>query len=398
MPSPGDSTDRELMSKGVLIVGGSVAGLTAAETLREQGYQGPVTIIGSESELPYQRPPLSKQFLSGQWAEERVQLTSRDRMEELDIAFHMGVKAERLDPKLALVYTSAGTFKYEHLVIATGTRARVLAGVSSEVPVLYMRELDDAKILKSVIVSESQILIVGAGVLGSEMAATLAQLGHRVTLVGNLPTPRLGADIEILSGAATRILLSLGVALQMDCTVEELSLTTSGPRALLSNGVEIAADLVIGAVGSIPNDSWLDGSGLDTANGILCDAFGRAAPNIYAVGDVACWDGGSGGTKRIEHQMMAIGQATSVGTLIATGQPGELPVPYFWSELAEHKAVVLGEVGADAEIELVAGSEDSLKFLAVAKSQGRVTGLVGLNMPKEFRSMRPVIEKAFRSN
>lgn len=386
------------MSKGVLIVGGSVAGLTAAETLREQGYKGSVTIIGSESELPYQRPPLSKQFLSGQWGEERVQLTSKKRLEDLGISFHMGVTAERLNPAESQVFTSAGTFDYEHLLIATGAKARTLTGVSSEVQVSYLRQLDDAKGIKSAIETNSQILIVGAGVLGSEMAATLAQLGRRVTLVGNFPSPRLGADLEILSKAATRILLDLGVALQMDSTVAELSKGTFGISAVLSNGFEVVADLVIAAVGSIPNVSWLDGSGLDTSNGILCDAVGRAAPGIYAVGDVACWGSSSEGASRFEHQMMAIGQAASVGTLIAVGQTGELPIPYFWSELAEHKALILGEVGADSEVEVVAGSEDSLKFLAVVKSQGRVTGLVGLNMPKEFRSMRPVVEKAIRAN
>lgn len=397
MSGQGDSADRELMSKGVLIVGGSVAGLTAAETLREQGYKGSVTIIGSESELPYQRPPLSKQFLSGQWSEERVQLTSLKQLEDLDISFHMGVTAERLESKETQVFTSAGTFEYEHLVIATGVRARTLKGVSSKVRVSYLRQLDDAKNLKSAIEIDGQILIVGAGVLGSEMAATLAQLGHRVTLVGNLPSPKLGADLGILSNAATRILLELGVALQMDCTLRELSRGTFGTVAALSNGCEVVADTVIGAVGSLPNVSWLDGSGLNTSNGILCDATGLAAPGIYAVGDVACWDSGSKAVSRVEHQMMAIGQAASVGTLIATGQPGELPVPYFWSELAEHKALILGEV-ADSEVEVVAGSEDSLKFLAVAKSQGRVTGLVGLNMPKEFRAMRTVVEKAVRAN
>lgn len=386
------------MSKGVLIVGGSVAGLTAAETLREQGYKGSVTIIGSESELPYQRPPLSKQFLSGQWGEERVHLTSKKRLEDLGISFHMGVTAERLNPAESQVFTSAGTFDYEHLLIATGAKARTLTGVSSEVQVSYLRQLDDAKGIKSAIETNSQVLIVGAGVLGSEMAATLAQLGRRVTLVGNFPSPRLGAALEILSKAATRILLDLGVALQMDSTVAELSKGTFGISAVLSNGFEVVADLVIAAVGSIPNVSWLDGSGLDTSNGILCDAVGRAAPGIYAVGDVACWGSSSEGASRFEHQMMAIGQAASVGTLIAVGQTGELPIPYFWSELAEHKALILGEVGADSEVEVVAGSEDSLKFLAVVKSQGRVTGLVGLNMPKEFRSMRPGVEKAIRAN
>lgn len=386
------------MSKGVLIVGGSVAGLTAAETLREQGYKGSVTIIGSESELPYQRPPLSKQFLSGQWGEERVQLTSKKRLEDLGISFHMGVTAERLDPSEAQVFTSAGTFDYEHLLIATGAKARTLTGISSEVQVSYLRQLDDAKNLKSAIKADGQILIIGAGVLGSEMAATLAQLGHRVTLVGNFPHPRLGADLEILSKAAKRILLDLGVELQMDCTVEELSGSPLGTLAVLSNGFEVVADLVIGAVGSVPNVSWLHGSGLDTSNGILCDATGRAASGIYAVGDVACWNSSPKEASRIEHQMMAIGQAASVGTLIVTGKPSDLPVPYFWSELADHKALILGEVGADSEVEVIAGSEDSLKFLAVAKSQGQLKGLVGLNMPKEFRSMRPVVEKAIRAN
>ena len=398
MPGKGDSADRELVSKGVLIVGGSVAGLTVAETLREQGYTGAVAIIGSESELPYQRPPLSKQFLSGQWNEERVQLTSMKRLEELGIAFRMGVTAERLDPTENKAFTTAGTFEYEHLVIATGAKARTLKGASSQVQVSYLRQLDDAKNLKSAIKAESQILIVGAGVLGSEMAATLAKLGHRVTLVGNFPNPRLGADLEILSKAAKKILLDLGVELQMDCTVEELSRTPVGTLAVLSNGFEVVADLVIGAVGSVPNVSWLDGSGLDTSNGVLCDAIGRAASGIYAVGDVARWDNGLNEAGRIEHQMMAIGQAASVGTLIATGKSGELPVPYFWSELADHKALILGVVGADSEIEVVAGSEESLKFLAVAKSQGRIKGLVGLNMPKEFRAMRPVVERATRVN
>jgi NADPH-dependent 2,4-dienoyl-CoA reductase/sulfur reductase-like enzyme len=385
MPAPG----------GVVVIGASLAGLTTVEALREEGFDGSVTLVGAESPLPYARPPLSKQVLTGTWEPERAILRDHSELERLGVHLRLGLPATGLDLTDRVVRLASGALlPFEQLVVATGAVARRLPGTRGLEGVYVLRTLDDAVALRRELASASRVVVVGGGVLGCEVAAAARTAGAAVTLVGRSPKLSLGSAGTHLSALLAEHLTDHGVQVRTAVAVREVLGDARVTGLWLSDGSVVPADVVVAAVGCTPATSWLAGTGLDIADGVRCDAHGRAAgqadsAGVHVVGDVARWaDLVTGEARRVEHQAAAIDQARAVGRLIATGRTSAPIVPFFWSEMSGTRVLVHGRPDDATHLEVVAGDVADRRFVATAVKNGRTLGLIGWNLPREFRLAR----------
>ncbi|MFF6909173.1 NAD(P)/FAD-dependent oxidoreductase [Streptomyces sp. NPDC012389] len=378
----------------VLVAGAGAAGLTTVEALRRKGFAGRITVLGAEGPAPYDRPPLSKQVLAGTWDAERAQLRTREALDALDADFRLGEAAVSLDAAARTVTTSAGrTLGADAVVLATGLRPRTLPGAAGVGGVHVLRTLADAQALRGELLTASAVVVVGDGVLGSEVAATVRQMGPAVTLVGPQPAP-MAAQI----GASTAQHLAAlhhrhGVELRGRTLMD--GLVTEGGRVRgvrLVSGESVPADLVVAAVGSTPATDWLTGSGLRALDGVVCDSRCRAAEGIYAVGDVARWHHEVLGTSlRLENRTNAAEQALVVAANILGEDRPYTPVPYYWSDQFDVKIQVYGAPTPEAEAHVVEGSPEEGRFV-VRFTQGDATvGVLGWNMPKQARLHRQTL-------
>ncbi|MGW2048847.1 NAD(P)/FAD-dependent oxidoreductase [Streptomyces sp. NPDC001858] len=378
----------------VLVVGASASGLTTVETLRRKGYEGRITVLGDEPHPPYDRPPLSKQVLSGAWEPERAALRTQDLLSALDAEFLLGDPAVALDPATHSVRTRSGReLSADAVVIATGVRARRLPGSQDLVGVHVLRTLDDALALRTELLPGARLVVVGEGVLGSEIAATARTLGLDVTLAGPLSAPMAQQVGPLVSGVLAELHTEREVRLRLGHGV--VGLTERGGRVTgvrLADDEVLPADVVVVAIGAIPATQWLAGSGLELDNGVVCDSRCRAAPGVYAVGDVARWHHENlGRPVRLENRTNATEQAMAVaGQLLGDDRP-YAPVPYFWTDQYDAKLQVHGFLPPDAEVDVVEGDLTARRFVARFRVDGRVTGVLGWNMPKQARLRRQEI-------
>ncbi|NGY64750.1 FAD-dependent oxidoreductase [Lentzea sp. NEAU-D13] len=369
------------------MVGASAAGLATAEALRRKGYTGPLTILGAEPHLPYDRPPLSKQVLSGTWEPARAQLRSAEALAALDATFVLGDPAVHLDVTERAVHTASGrVLKADNIVLATGLRPRTLRGQPT------LRTLDDALALRSDLLNCSRAVVVGDGVLGAEIAATARQMGVAVTLAGPQQAPMALQLGPVVAGLLAELHTSQGVDLRLGAAVTEVD----DHGVLLETGEVLPADLVVVAFGSAPATDWLQNSGLVLGNGIVCDSRCRAADGIWAVGDVARWHHETlGRLVRLENRTNATEQAIAVaGNVLGADQP-YTPVPYFWTDQFDAKIHVHGFVGPGMSV--VEGSLSERRFVAHYHREGELVGVVGWNMPKQARQHRQSITPSCRA-
>jgi NADPH-dependent 2,4-dienoyl-CoA reductase/sulfur reductase-like enzyme len=382
--------------KRVLVVGASAAGLTTAEALRRKGYTGEIAVLGAEPHHPYDRPPLSKQVLSGAWEPERAALRTAEMLSTLDASFVLGDPAVALDPGNRAVRTESGRdLRADAVVIATGVRPRTLPGQDGLAGVHVLRTLDDALALRKDLLGCSRLVVVGEGVLGSEIAATARTLGVDVTIAGPLDAPLALQVGPLVSGLLAGLHRERGVRLRLGTGVVGLSTQdgrVTGVR--LAAGEVLPADVVVVAIGASPATGWLDGSGLEIDNGVVCDSRCRAADGVYAVGDVARWHHeGLGRLVRLENRTNATEQAVAVAGAILGDDRPYAPVPYFWTDQFDVKVQVHGLVpaGDDVEVDIVDGDVPGRRFVARYRSGGVVTGVLGWNMPKQARLRRQEI-------
>ncbi|WP_405865044.1 FAD-dependent oxidoreductase [Streptomyces sp. NBC_01515] len=384
----------------VLVVGASASGLTTVEALRRKGYTGRITMLGAEPHAPYDRPPLSKQILSGAWEPARAALRTEETLSGLDTEFVLGDPAVALDPATRTVRTESGReLSADAIVIATGVRPRVLPGQGELTGVHVLRTLDDALALRTDLLAGSRLVVVGEGVLGSEIAATARTLGLDVTLAGPLTGPLALQVGPLVSGLLAELHTERGVRLRLGNGVVGLTADQGRVSGVeLSTGEVLPADVVVVAIGASPATEWLADSGLELDNGVVCDSRCRAAPGIYAVGDVARWHHEQlGRLIRLENRTNATEQAMAVAGAILGEDRAYEPVPYFWTDQFDAKLQVHGFLPADAEVDVVDGELAARRFVARYRSGGRVTGILGWNMPKQARQRRREIVDAVPS-
>ncbi|WP_328744395.1 FAD-dependent oxidoreductase [Streptomyces sp. NBC_00285] len=373
----------------IVVVGASAAGLAAAETLRREGHDGTITLIGDEPEPPYDRPPLSKQILAAEWQPDRLALRVPADLAALDLDLRLGVAATGLDLVARTVRLADGCeVPYDGLVIATGVRPRRLPGEGAHV----LRTLDDALMLREQLKPGLRLVVVGAGFLGAEAAAVARRLGAQVTLLEPAAVPLAHAVGVEVGQMLARAHVDQGVELRCGVTVTEV--TEDGVR--LADGEVVEADEVLVAIGSLPNTEWLGGSGLAVGDGVVCDAYCEAAENVYAAGDVARWYNPLfGASMRIEHRTNAAEQGMAAArNLLAAPEARKpfAPVPYFWSDQYDMKVQAYGFLRGHDEVAVVEGDVAERRFVAVYRTGGRVGGALAVGMPpKAIRGWRQAV-------
>ncbi|GAA2259562.1 pyridine nucleotide-disulfide oxidoreductase [Streptomyces ruber] len=373
----------------VVVVGASAAGLAAAETLRREGYDGTLTLVGDEARAPYDRPPLSKRLLSGEWEPDRLALRAPADLDALGLDLRLGTAATALDvPDRTVRLADGSAVPYDGLVVATGVRPRRLPG---DERAHVLRTLDDALALRDRIRPGCRLLVVGAGFLGAEAAAVARQAGCEVTVLEPAAVPLAHAVGERVGRVLSEAHREHGVDLRTGVAVREV--TAGGVRT--ADGEHIAGDEVLVAAGSLPNTEWLAGSGLTVRDGLVCDAYCAAAPDVYAAGDVARWDHPLFGTSvRIEHRTNAAeqGMAAARNLLRPEARRPFAPVPYFWSDQYDVKVQAYGWLRGHEEVAVVEGDLSARRFVALYRSGGHVTGVLAAGMPpRAIRSWRQAV-------
>ena len=397
MSSKGDCARRvEMISvedPGLVIVGASLAGLTCAQSLRAEGYTKKITLIGAERHLPYNRPPLSKQVLAGKWQAAQTNIDSAEKFAELGLDFFIDEDAQELNIASKEVRTSKRTLAFEDLIIATGASVRRLPGTETMSRVHVLRTIDDALGLREALVGIKSAVVVGAGVLGSEVISALSEYGIHATVIDRMATPQLPLTGGHFASRVNDLFIEHGVITKYGVDIISVTEQETGITFDLSDGSKVSGEIAVVAIGCIPNVDFLANSGLDISNGVLCDSNGLAAPHIYAVGDVARWHNPvTGKFLRLENQTSAIEQGLAVGKFITTGQSSAPTHPFFWSEIFGNKILMLGSLDAQIPLTIVHGSPSDNRFVAATIANGVPTGIVGWNMPKEFRQSRSMME------
>lgn len=384
----------------VAVVGASLAGLSAARSLRKQGYDGRLVIIGDEPHRPYDRPPLSKEFLAGGIGEADLALESDD--EDLRAEWLLGARATGLDTDGAdrVVRLADGReVRADGIVIATGAVARTLPGTDGLAGVHTLRTLDDARALRDELALGGRLVVIGGGFIGAEVASTAYALGLDVTVVEAAPTPLAGPLGETMGGIVSALHADHGVRLLCGVGVKGLSGETRVDAVLLDDGRGIPADIVVVGVGARPCVEWLEGSGVVLDNGVKCGADGRTSlAGVVAVGDCASWyDPHAGIHRRVEHWTGARERPdAAVATLLAWGatEPGVPRPPYFWSDQYGVKIQFAGHSAGADSVTVEEGAAGDRSFLAVYRRAGQPVAVLAMNQPRLFMRWRKQLSAA----
>lgn len=384
--------------QSIHIVGASLAGIRAAEALRRREFDGRIVLIGDEPHHPYDRPPLSKQVLAGEWEVDRLALTKPEKFEDLDLDLRLGVRATSFDLASRTLSTDTGDDIVDGLVIATGARCRTLPGTEEMSGVHVLRSLDDALALRADLdAGPDRVVVVGAGFIGAEVAATCRGRGHAVTMVEPLPTPLgrvLGDDI---GGVMAEVHVEHGVDLRTGVGVDRLEADAGRvARVVLTDGTVLEADLVVIGIGVLPNTEWLEGSGLTLDNGVVCDATMLAAPGVTAAGDVARWPNQRfDELMRVEHWDNAIEQGVHAAERLLVDDDDAVPfepVPWFWSDQYDRKIQLAGRIRPGDDTHLATGSLEERRFAQLFGRDGRLVGVLGFNRPRHVMQYKTMIQ------
>jgi 3-phenylpropionate/trans-cinnamate dioxygenase ferredoxin reductase component len=380
---------------GVVIAGGGLVAARTATALRGRGFAQPIRILAGEQAWPYDRPPLSKELLAEETAAHEIALLDADDAERLEIEVTLGRPVVSASfPERRLLLDGGEHVRFEQLVIATGARPRRIAQLDRLPCALTLRDAHEAHALRTRLQRGTRLVVIGAGFIGLEVASAALARGCEVTVVeaGSVP---MGA---VLGAELGRILAEWHAAhgVRLLCGRTVLGASASGAGALieLSDGVQLAADVVLVAVGVQPNVEWLEGSELADPHGVPCDFNGRTAlPGVFAAGDVArpLRDGRAAS---VGHWTPANDMARRVAELLTGGEADAREIDdYFWSDQLGARLQLAGSIAPDAEIVVQAGALEDWSFLASCRSQGRPSAVFAMNRPRDFIKARLEIER-----
>jgi NADPH-dependent 2,4-dienoyl-CoA reductase/sulfur reductase-like enzyme len=386
------------VTRPIVIVGASLAGLRAAQAMRTAGHDGPVLVVGDEPHLPYTRPPLSKELLAGDHAPEQCALPST----KVDVEWRLSTRAVGLDlaaRELLVAPGRAGTeaaverLAYDRLLIATGARARSWPGELPE-GVRMLRGLDDALALRDAFAAGPRLAVVGAGFIGCEVAATARKRGLDVTLIdiADQPMTALG---PVVGARCADMHRERGVDLRLGIGIDGFEGAGRLEAVRLADGTRVEADLAVVALGAIPNTDWLADSGLELQPGVVCDATlaARDADGVFAAGDAAAWPHpmADGGTIRIEHWTNAAEQGAAAAKNLLADPAERKPyeaVPYFWSDQYETKIQSVGLPARAQRVTVLEASPEGDKLVLGGERDGRLIAAIAFNAPRRLMFYR----------
>ena len=364
----------------VVVVGAGLAGWRFIESLRRDGYEGKITLIGDEPYVPYDRPPLSKQVLSGKWEIDKTVLASDEALESANITSIFGVSATSLDVISHTVTLENGeTVSGTHIVIATGTRARRIS-FSDESLVHTIRNRKDIEGLNALLATVPEgatVAVIGGGFIGAEAATALKARGLTPVVLEALQRPLIGA----LGDQASQWLLPLASNAEIELRTSQVIRDVSDGSVVFADGSSLEVAAVVLGVGAEVNTEWLQSSGLVLDGGVVVDEHLLATPTIGALGDVAKFPF-KGELTRIEHWQVATDHAAALSLHWAKGEKAPDMVPYFWSDQYGKKIQMLGHPHPSDDVVKVAGSDEEGKWLALYSRGGVVTGILSLSQPR----------------
>lgn len=371
-----------------VIVGGGLAGAKAAETLRAEGFGGEVVLFAGEPELPYERPPLSKEILLGKAGREKAYVHPREWYAEHQVDLRTGVTVAMIDPAAHLVTFDGGTIGYDKLLLATGASARRIdipgAGLDN---VRYLRTLPESETLRARFTPEARVVIVGAGWIGLEAAAAARTAGSSVTVLEPQPGALYGALGPELGGKFAGLHRSHGVEFRFGESAAEFRAAEPGSArvesVLTTSGAELPADVVLVGIGAVPNDGLARSAGLDVDNGVVTDSALRTSdPDIFAAGDVASsFLPLLGRHVRVEHWSNALNGGKAVAKSMLGQQVEYNRVPYFYSDQYDlgMEAAGLPLPGTYDQV-VYRGDSESLEFIAFWLKEGRLVAGMNVNV------------------
>ena len=385
----------------VVIVGSSLAGLRAAETLRLEKYEGRIIIVGAENREPYDRPPLSKKVLAGEWEAERISLRKPEDLAKLNVDWKLGSAAAALDTKNRIITLVSGeTISFDGLIIATGSGVRKLPNQPDWKGVHVVRTLDDSLNLRADLNPGARLVVIGAGFIGLEVAATAKARGCEVTVLEGALAPMMrGLGAEMGQAAA---LVHADNGVQLRCDVKVVGLVEGSPGAVggvaLDGGEIVPADVVVGGIGVVPATQWLENTELELRDGVVCDTtLNAGVPGMYAAGDICRWLNNLYDQEmRVEHWTTASEQGAAAASNLLAVSRGEQPkpyaaVPFFWSDQFTARIQFLGRANGDEIAHVVVGSPEERSFVALYEKDGYLKAALGVSRPKQLMPFRKLL-------
>src|SRR5262245_15682571 len=378
----------------VVVVGGSLGGLRTAEALRRHGYDGRLVLVGEEVHRPYDRPPRSTEVLRGERDAAGVALAKPESFEALGLDLRLGRRAVALDPRAREVELDTGErIRFDGCAIATGARPRRLRGTPDLAGIFTLRTLDDALAIRAELERGPRVAVVGAGFIGSEVAASCRQRGLEVVMIDPLPTPLAAAVDREVGEVVAALHRDHGAALRLGAGFEGAGRLE---RVRLVDGSAIPADVAVVGIGVVPNTEWLAGSGLELEDGVVCDETTAASvPGIVAVGDVSRFTNPLFGlSMRVEHWTNAVEQA-DVAAERLLGAPGKpyAPAPFVWSDQYELKIQAAGWMLPGDETRVVHGTLAERHCVVLHGRGGRLVGALALNRVRQLIAYRRMIRE-----
>jgi 3-phenylpropionate/trans-cinnamate dioxygenase ferredoxin reductase subunit len=370
----------------VAIAGGGLAAVRTAQSLRDLGHEDRIVVLCAENEVPYDRPPLSKDYLVGEASDEDIRLLNDGDLAALDVDLRLGTRATGLDLAAGTVHTEHDEdIEFDRLVVATGAAPVQLPAFGGFDNVVYLRDVADARRLREALGPKPRVGIVGGGFIGLEVASIATRLGCEVTVVEAAAEPLapiLGAEI---GGWVRAWHEEHGVAFRCGSPVEEVDGVGRLERLVLDDGSVLEADLAVVGVGVRPAVGWLADSGLELHRGLVCDTTGAASdPRVFGVGDAICRH--VEGDCRLSGHWTAAGESARIAAAAMLGQSARPAVDdgYFWSDQFDKRLQFSGTIPSRHELDLVHGSVDERQFVVRCSSNGELRAVLALDSPREF--------------
>ncbi len=379
----------------LVVIGGGQAAIHCITSLRKEGYLGSITLVGEENHLPYQRPPLSKGFLGGSTEKDRLFLKKIEYYQENSIQLHLGVSTKRIDRDNCFIHLSDDkVIDYDKLVLATGSRVRRLKFPGSDLEgIHYLRGIDDTESLKESLIKSKNLVIVGAGYIGLEVAAVAKEFDTKITVIEMADRIMNRTVDPMISKYYQKLHSKNGVKFILNESLEKVNGNEAVEEVICSGGSSVQADTLVIGAGVIPNIELAEESALSCDNGISVDEYGQTEDKkIFACGDCTNHPNKKLNRRlRLESVHNAMEQSKTVASSVMGKKIAYNQVPWFWSDQYDHKLQIVGISGEHDEV-IIRGNQEESKFMLFYLKEGELIAVDAVNNPKEFLICRKLVE------